>query len=448
MFSATISSHHSMLREHTGSPHNGSQPLPSPTMDRRDFLHSAAIAGAAIALNPEAAQQPASHPAIESLPSLKPEEPPPITDAERAERRAKAQRLMQTSGTHALLVEPGPALDYFAGLRWGRSERLFALLIPRRGEAVVICPAFERERAESQIEGKFRIRIWQEDESPYALVASALRDWGFAAGTLAVESSARVFVSDALSRLRPAMQVISGDAITQACRGVKDAHEIEIMRHANRVTIEAYRATLQTLREGMTQNELGANLQQAFQQLGYRGGALVLFGESSAYPHGLEQPRALEQGQIVLIDGGTSVHGYQSDITRTVAFGQPSAEAVKVFEIVREAQRRALKAARPGRKAGEIDAVAREYITAQGFGPGYKLFTHRLGHGIGLEGHEWPYLVKGSEVVLRPGMSFSNEPGIYQYGKFGVRLEDIMVITQNGAELLTEPARSLAITDI
>ena len=150
----------------------------------------------------------------------------------------------------------------------------------------------------------------------------------------------------------------------------------------------------------------------------------------------------------MLIDGGTSVHGYQSDITRTVAFGQPSAEAVKVFEVVREAQRRALKAARPGRKAGEIDTVARDYITAQGFGPGYKLFTHRLGHGIGLEGHEWPYLVKGSEVVLRPGMSFSNEPGIYQYGKFGVRLEDIMVITQNGAELLTEPARSLAVSDI
>lgn len=417
-------------------------------MDRRNFLHSAAISAAAITLRPETTQEPPPHPAIAALQSLKNEEPPPISDAERAERRAKAQRLMATSGVHALLVEPGPALDYFAGLRWGRSERLFALLLPRRGQAIVICPAFERERAESQIQGKFRIRVWQEDESPYALVASALRDWGFAAGTLAVESSARVFVSDALAGLRPALQVISGDPITHACRGVKDAHEIEIMRHANRVTIEAYRATLQTLREGMTQNELHAHLRQAFQKLGYSGGALVLFGESSAYPHGLEQPRALAPGQIVLIDGGTSVHGYQSDITRTVAFGEPAAEAVKVFEIVREAQRRALRAARPGRKAGEIDAVARDYITAQGYGPGYKFFTHRLGHGIGLEGHEWPYLVKGSDVVLRPGMSFSDEPGIYQYGKFGVRLEDIMVITQTGAELLTDAARSLAITDI
>ncbi len=419
-------------------------------MDRRHFIASGTIAAAAASLNVHdaEAEQVQEHPAIANLQSLKPDEPPPISDAERAERRAKAQRLMTTSGVHALLVEPGPSLDYFGGLRWGRSERLFALLIPRKGEAVVICPAFERERAESQINGRYRIRVWQEDESPYALIASMLRDWGFAAGTLAVESSARVFVSDALAKVRPAMTVISGDAITQACRGIKDAHEIALMRHANRVTIEAFRATFQTLRAGMTQQELSRILSQAFQKLGYNGGALVLFGESSAYPHGLEKPRALEEGQVVLIDGGTSVHGYASDITRTVAFGTPSAEAVKVFEIVREAQRRALAAAKPGKKAGEIDTVARDYITAQGYGPGYKFFTHRLGHGIGLEGHEWPYLVKGSEVVLRPGMSFSDEPGIYQYGKFGVRLEDIMVITETGADLLTPQARSLVISDI
>ena len=417
-------------------------------MERRDFLTTAAIAGAAVAFSNDFQEPSQEHPAIASLKSLKSEEPPPISDAERAERRAKAQRLMTTSGVHALLVEPGPGLDYFSGLRWGRSERLFALLIPRKGESVVICPAFERERAESQINERFRIRAWQEDESPYALIASTMRDWGFAAGTLAVESSARVFVSDALAKVRPALTVVTGDPITQNCRGIKDAHEIAVMRHANRVTIEAYRATFQTLREGMTQQELGRILGQAFQKLGYNGGALVLFGESSAYPHGLEKPRALEQGQIVLIDGGTSVHGYQSDITRTVAFGTPSAEAVKVFDTVREAQRRALAAAKPGKKAGAIDTVARDYITAQGYGPGYKLFTHRLGHAIGLEGHEWPYLVKGSDVVLRPGMSFSDEPGIYQYGKFGVRLEDIMVITENGAELLTPQAKSLAVTDI
>lgn len=419
-------------------------------MERRDFFHTAIASTAVLGLTArfEDAQAQELHPAIAGLQSMKPQEPAPITDAERAARRAKAQRLMTTSGVHALLVEPGPSLDYFSGLRWGRSERLFALLIPRRGEAVVVCPAFERQRAESQINNRFRIRQWQEDESPYALIAGTMRDWGFASGTLAVESSARVFVSDALAKVRPALTVVTGDPITQQCRGIKDAHEIDIMRHANKVTIEAFRATFQTLREGMTQQELGRNLSQAFQKLGYNGGALVLFGESSAYPHGLEKPRALESGQVVLIDGGTSVHGYASDITRTVAFGTPSAEAIRVFEVVREAQRRALVASKPGKKAGEIDAVARDYITAQGFGPGYRLFTHRLGHGIGLEGHEWPYLVKGSDVVLRPGMSFSDEPGIYQYGKFGVRLEDIMVITEGGAELLTPQARSLAITDI
>lgn len=420
-------------------------------MERRDFFGAAVASSAALGLSTRlAAEEPIQelHPAIAALQSMKPQEPAPISDGERSARRAKAQRLMTTSGVHALLVEPGPSLDYFGGLRWGRSERLFALLIPRKGEAVVVCPAFERQRAESQINNRFKIREWQEDESPYALIASTMRDWGFASGTLAVESSARVFVSDALSKLRPALTVINADPITQQCRGIKDAHEIEIMRHANKVTIEAFRATFQTLREGMTQQELGRNLSQAFQKLGYNGGALVLFGESSAYPHGLEKPRALESGQVVLIDGGTSVHGYASDITRTVAFGTPSTEAVRVFEVVREAQRRALVASKPGKKAGDIDTVARDYITAQGFGPGYKLFTHRLGHGIGLEGHEWPYLVKGSDVVLRPGMSFSDEPGIYQYGKFGVRLEDIMVITETGAELLTPQARSLAIADI
>ena len=417
-------------------------------MDRRKFLHSAAVAGAAVTVVGAQPAEEKLHPALARLRSLKEQEPPPISDEERAQRRARAQRLMAEAGVHALLIEPGPSLDYFAGLRWGRSERLFGLLLPRSGDAVVICPAFEQQRAESQIRERFAIRVWQEDESPYALIAATLKDWGHASGTLAVESSARFFVADALAKLRPALTVISGDAITQACRGVKDAHEIELMRHANRVTIEAYRAALQTLREGMTQSELGVNLRQAFQKLGYNGGALILFGESSAYPHGLEHPRALEPGQLVLIDGGTAVHGYASDITRTVAFGEPSAEAVKVFEIVREAQRRALQAARPGKTAGEIDAVARDYIAAQGYGPGYKYFTHRLGHGIGLEGHEWPYLVKGSEVVLQPGMSFSNEPGIYQYGKFGVRLEDIMVTTEDGAQLLTPPARSLAISDI
>lgn len=388
------------------------------------------------------------HPAIAALQSQKSSEPAPISEAERAERRAKAQRLMASANISALLVEPGPSLMYFSDVRWGRSERLFGMLLPQRGDAVFVCPAFEKERAESQINDRFKIRVWQEDESVYALIGKTLRDWGYATGTLAVESSARYFVPDALSKVKPALRIVSGDPITQWCRGLKTSHEVDLMRHANKVTIDAYRATLQTLRAGMTQSELGRNLSQAFTQLGYSGGALILFGESSAYPHGLEKPRALEEGQIVLIDGGTSAQGYASDVSRTVVFGTPSAEQQKVFDIVREAQARALAAAKPGVKAGAIDGVARDYVTAQGYGPGYKFFTHRLGHGIGLEGHEWPYLVRGSDVVLRPGMSFSDEPGIYQYGKFGVRLEDIIVITDSGADMLTTAARSLAPADI
>ena len=415
-------------------------------MERRQFFAASALAAGAAALDLE--QEPTLHPAIASLQSLKAQEPAPVSDAERAARRAKAQRLMSSGAINALLVEPGPSLSYFTGIQWGRSERLFAMLLPQRGEAVFICPAFEKERAEAQIGDRFKIRVWQEDESPYNLMAATMRDWGAATGTLAVESSARYFVPFSLGNLKPALRIVSGDAIAQWCRGVKTAHEIELMRFANHVTIEAYRATVQTLQAGMTQAELGRNLSAAFQRLGYNGGALILIGESSAYPHGSDKPRALEEGNVVLIDGGTSVQGYASDITRTVAFGTPTAEAQKVYDIVQEAQTRALRAARPGGKAGAVDAAARDYITAQGYGPGYKYFTHRLGHGIGLEGHEWPYLVRGNELALRPGMSFSDEPGIYQYGKFGVRLEDIMVITEDGAELLTPQSKSLSPNDI
>jgi len=240
------------------------------------------------------------------------------------------------------------------------------------------------------------------------------------------------------------MQMGTAEPITNACRGVKTTHEIEIMRFANQITLDAYRAAHKTLRAGMTQAELAKNVSEAFSKLGYPGGALVLFGESSAYPHGLPKPRSLEDNQVVLIDGGTTVHGYQSDITRTVVFGRPAPEAQKVFDIVHEAQRQALAFAGPGKKCGEVDGTARKVIADAGYGPDYRTFTHRLGHGIGLEGHEWPYLVRGSQIVIQPGMTFSDEPGIYQYGKFGIRLEDIMAITENGAEMMTPPQTSLS----
>jgi Xaa-Pro aminopeptidase len=423
-------------------------------MKRREFVQrGAAFAGAAALPGFAAGEADVAHapgeqqqiaPELASLQSRLQDPPAAISETERAQRRDKAQRLMKELGYSAMLIEPGPSMVYFSGIDWGRSERLFALILPQTGKGIVISPAFERERAADQVGGRFEIRVWQEDESPTALVAGVLKDWGFATGKLAVDGSARTFVFNRIALAAPALALGTADDITNGCRGIKTAHEIEIMRFANRITVDAYRAALKTLRAGMMQAELARNVSDAFAKLGYPGGAFVLFGESSAYPHGLPKPRALEENQVVLIDGGTSVHGYASDITRTTVFGTPAPEAQKVFDIVHEAQRQALAFAAPGKKCGEVDGVARKVVTDAGYGPDYRTFTHRLGHGIGMEGHEWPYLVRGSQVVLQPGMTFSDEPGIYQYGKFGIRLEDIMAITESGAEMLTPTQTSLS----
>jgi Xaa-Pro dipeptidase len=411
-------------------------------MERRQFVQrSAALAGAA-ALGFDPTEAFAPH--LAALESRVADAPAPISEPERAQRRDKAQRLMKELGYSAMLIEPGPNMMYFSGIDWGRSERLFAFILPQSGKAVVISPAFEEQRAANQVDGRFEIRVWQEHENPEALVAGVLKDWGVGTGKLGIDGSARTFVFNQMALAAPAVQLATAEAITNGCRGIKTAHEIEIMRFANLITLDAYRAALNTLRMGMTQAELTKNVSDAFAKIGYQGGALVLFGESSAYPHGLPKPRTLEANQVVLIDGGTNVHGYQSDMTRTVAFGRPVPEAQKVFDIVHEAQKRALAFAAPGKKCGEVDGVARKVIADAGYGPAYRTFTHRLGHGIGMEGHEWPYLVQGSEIVLQPGMTFSDEPGIYQYGKFGIRLEDIFAITENGAEMLTPTQTSLS----
>lgn len=425
-------------------------------MERRQFVqHGATLAGAAALLgfdriDAHAGQIPQGRreivPELAGLASRIADAPAPIGESERAQRRDKAQRLLKDLGYSAMLIEPGANMIYYSGIEWGRSERLFALILPQTGKGVVIAPAFEEGRAADQVAGRFEIRVWQEDESPEALIAGVLKQWGVATGKLAVDGSARTFVFNELALALPAMQMATAEPITNACRGIKTAHEIEIMRFANQITLDVYRAAFQTLHVGMTQADLGRNVSAAFAKLGFPGGALVLFGESSAYPHGLPKPRSLEENQVVLVDGGTTVHGYQSDMTRTVVFGQVAPEAQKVFDIVHEAQRRALAFAGPGKKCGEVDATARQVITDAGFGPDYRTFGHRVGHGIGLEGHEWPYLVRGSQIVLQPGMTFSDEPGIYQYGKFGIRLEDIFAVTENGAEMMTPTQTSLSPT--
>jgi Xaa-Pro dipeptidase len=428
-------------------------------MRRRKFLRAGALGAGALAVlgdralagevadeaNGELATAGAGLPEpVARLRSRVSEAPPPISEAERVARRARARALMGEAKVDALFVEPGSSLSYFADLRWGRSERTFGLFLPREGEAVVVCPSFERARAEKTVAGRFEIRVWQEDESPFELLGGLLRERGRSTGRLALEESTRYFVAAGSASAAPAVQLVSGDPITHGCRGIKTAHEVEIMRFANRITVEAIEATFASLREGMSQGDVGRLVREALQRLGYGGGGLTLIGESSAYPHGSDNPGRLREGDVVLVDVGSSVHGYASDISRTTVFGRPSAEVARVYGIVREAQAAALAAAAPGRSCGEIDEVARRVVERAGFGPDYEYFGHRLGHGIGLDGHEWPYLVRGSKVVLRPGMTFSNEPGIYQYGKFGVRIEDIMVITEKGAEMLPAQAPVLA----
>jgi len=422
-------------------------------MQRREFVQrSATLAGAAAAsgLLPSRARANELMSGSDSSrlpppsPFPLPPAPTPITEAERQQRREKAQRLMKQLGYSAMLIEPGANMNYFAGIEWGRSERLFAFILTESGKPFVVSPAFEQQRAEDQVGGRFDIRVWQEDQNPEVLVADTLKDLGLATGRLAIDSSARTFVFTELASARPGMQFGSAAIITNQCRGVKSAHEIEIMRFANQITLQAYRAGFKTMRVGMTQAELTKNFGDEMTKLGYQGGVFALFGESSAYPHGLPKPRTLQENQVVLVDGGLSVHGYQSDMTRTVVFGTPAPEAQKVFDIVHEAQARALAFAAPGKLAGEVDAVARKVVTDAGYGPDYRTFTHRLGHGIGLEGHEWPYFVRGSQVALEAGMTFSDEPGIYQYGKFGIRLEDILAITENAAEMMTPRQASLS----
>ena len=336
---------------------------------------------------------------------------------------------------------------YFAGVRWWISERFFGIVVPANGAPFVVCPAFEEDRAHEQLAlgpfGHAEVRTWHEDKDPYAIVGSAMLNRGIGTGKLGVEETTRFVFSDGIAKATPALTLVSGTPVTSGCRGVKDAHEIELMRLAAQVTIRAYEAAWRSIQPGMTQADFGRMVSQAHQQLGFQGSAGVQVGEYSALPHGSSTPQVLREGTILLIDGGCSVEGYSSDISRTFVIGKATDRMKQVFDVTRRAQDAALAATRPGVPCEAVDAAARKVITDAGFGPDYKYFTHRLGHGMGMDGHEWPYLVRGNTLPLAPGMTFSNEPGIYLRGEFGVRVEDDMLITENGAELFTKQSPSL-----
>ena len=383
--------------------------------------------------------QSALPPAFEKLQPLG-DRAKPIRVDELQGRIARAQALMNNAKPRfdALYVTPGTTLAYYVGTPWGLSERIVALVIPREGQPLMICPAFEEGRLREQLRWPIELRVWQEDESAYALIAKWLTERGIRTGRVGVEETTKYVFFDGLRQAAPSLDYTSGSPVTVGCRAQKSEHELELMRLACSITFEVYKATFASLREGITEREVSEMISRAYKKMGLEGYAIVLFGPAAALPHGTRDEQVLREGMGVLIDGGALVEGYESDVTRTSVLGKPSAKLQHAFEIVRSAQDAALAAAVAGRECGSVDDAARKLITDAGFGPDYKYFTHRLGHGIGMDGHESPYLVRGNRTILKPGMTFSNEPGIYVVGDYGLRCEDVMVIADSGeAKLLT-----------
>jgi Xaa-Pro dipeptidase len=412
------------------------------TLDRRALLRLSAGAafGASLARPSEA--EPAREAEVPSpIAALQPmtEGVTPISLDEHRTRLARAQRLMAEAGLQALVVGPGTSLRYFTGAQWGASERFFGMVLRRDGEPSWVTPAFEHARALEQIRVGTDIRVWEEHESPYERVAGILRDRGAAAGHIGIEEGLPFVHADGIAKALPAARFESGTPVTAGCRMIKDAHELALMRRACEITLHAHRAVFQSLRPGISQSEASRLSAEAHRRLGIEGGSLVLFGADAAYPHGTTRPKPLAAGDVVLIDGGGHLHGYASDITRTAIFGAaPTPRQRQVWDLVRRAQEAALKAAHTGVECQAVDEAARRVIEEGGFGPGYARFTHRVGHGIGMDGHEWTYLVRGNTTPLRPGMCFSNEPGIYIEGELGIRHEDVIFITEDGAEGMTK----------
>jgi Xaa-Pro dipeptidase len=322
------------------------------------------------------------------------------------------------------------------------------MILPQRGEPFFVTPAFEEDRAREQISAgpvgsQAQVSRWQEDESPYEKVALGLKERGVLTGTVGMEETVKFVFTDGVAKAAPQAKVTSATAVTAGCRGIKSPAEIALMRLAASVSLQAYEAAYKAIKDGMTQFEFARLVSQAHDRLGFRGGAGVQVGEYSALPHGSAKPQVIREGTILLMDGGCEAEGYTSDISRTFVIGKPADKMQTVFDIVHRAQTAAVKTARPGLPGEAVDAAARKVIEDAGYGPGYKYFTHRLGHGMGMDGHEWPYLVRGNKLPLAPNMTFSDEPGVYIRGEFGVRLEDDMHILEDGAELFTPQSKSL-----
>ncbi|WP_263383446.1 M24 family metallopeptidase [Granulicella arctica] len=425
----------------------------TPLLDRRRFL----LASAAVAAIPAAALEaqrptPSSSatplpPAIAALKSRR-GEGQPITLAERQQRFDRARQLMHEHKTGAICITGGTSLVYFTGIRWGQSERLFAFILPATGAPFIVCPVFEEDRVRERLTdvpdgATTKIYTWNEDEDPYALTAKALRESGVATGSLGIEERVQFVFAQRIGEACPALKIVSAIPVVSGCRSIKTAHELALMQIANNITLSVYEAAFKSAQPGMTNRQFVDLINAAYARVGVQGEASCQIGEYSALPHGSVQPQTIKEGEIILIDDGCFVEGYQSDISRSFVLGKATDKQKKVFDIVHKAQAAALAAARPGVQCQAIDAAARKVITDAGFGPDYAHFTHRVGHGIGMDMHEWPYLVRGNTQPLEAGMTFSDEPGLYIKGEFGVRLEDDWYVTPDGGKMFTPQSPSL-----
>lgn len=407
-------------------------------MNKRQFLQGSAAAGlAALLTDLSAASDDMSNIASHAV---------PITPAERRSRIAKAQRLMGRHDIDAVLLEAGSALTYFTGVRWYRSERFTGAVIPREGDIALVTPYFEEPSVRESMVFGDDVRTWHEHENPFDLVAGILRDRGLRDGSIGIEETVRHFIADGVRQAAPAFGAVSANPVTRGCRMIKSPAELALMQIANDVTLAAYKHVYANVELDMQPSDVSALMNDATRRLGGTPRfASVLLNEASAYPHGTKQPQRVEQGGVILMDCGCDVHDYKSDISRTWVFGEPTKKQRAVWNTAKRGQELALETAVVGTPAGRVDDVVRDFYTQEGYGPDYRTpgLSHRLGHGIGMDGHEPINFVRGEQTPLAPGMCFSNEPGIYIFGEFGVRLEDCLTITEDGPRLFTGLAPSI-----
>jgi Xaa-Pro dipeptidase len=414
---------------------------------RRDFIRASAGIGAAAVVSGMTSNAYAQSKSSSSFDDLKPlaDKVTPISVEERKARIEKAQRLMVENKIGAIYLDGGTSMEYFTGMKWGNSERMMAAIIPAKGDVKYVGPHFEEERIRELLVIGNDVRVWEEHESPYKVVTGIFSDLGIKSGKIGMEERVRFFLFDGIRKEASHLEYVSADPVTVPCRMIKSAAEIALMQVANDITLESFRAAVGMLEKGMTQYDFGGAISKAHSKQGASGGALVSFGKASAFPHGSKAPQQLQEGDVVLMDGGCRVEGYSSDITRTIVFGEPTKRQREIWNLEKASQEAGFAAAKLGVACEQVDIAARKVITDAGFGPGYKVpgLPHRTGHGIGMDGHEWGNMVLGNKLLLQPGMCFSVEPTISIYGEFGIRLEDCVYMTEQGPKWFSQTSPSI-----